>query len=79
MLSKEKMDRINELARKSKKEDLTTAEKSEQKKLRDEYLEVFRENFKAQLGSIEIVDPEMEEEAEESAIEVINDNNKNMH
>jgi len=74
MLTKEKMNRINELARKSKETDLTAEEKKEQKTLRDEYISVFRENFKAQLESIEIVDPVMEEEAEESAIEVIKEN-----
>ncbi|MBS4535201.1 DUF896 domain-containing protein [Clostridium sp. D2Q-14] len=56
MLSKDKIDRINELARKSKKEGLSLSEKAEQKKLREEYLKKFRNNFKKQLDSIEIVD-----------------------
>ena len=73
MLPKEKIDRINELARKSKITDLSAGEKAEQKALREEYLSAFRENFRAQLENIEIVDGEMEEEAEESAIEVINE------
>lgn len=54
MLSKEKMDRINELAKKSKAEGLTEAEKSEQKVLREEYLAKFRTNFRQQLENIEI-------------------------
>lgn len=54
MLSKEKLDRINILANKSKKGSLTESEKIEQKLLREEYLEAFRENFKRQLDNIEV-------------------------
>ena len=56
MLSKEKMNRINELARKSKAGELSRDEKEEQKKLRDEYLVKFRKSFQNQLESIKIVD-----------------------
>ncbi len=55
---KEKIDRINFLANKSKKEGLTEIEKQEQKKLREEYLKNFRENFRKQLECIKIVDKE---------------------
>lgn len=58
MLSKEKIDRINELSNKSKTEGLTDSEKAEQKSLREEYLVQFRVSFKQQLDSIEIVDAE---------------------
>lgn len=54
----EKIDRINFLANKSKKEGLTEEEKLEQKQLREEYLKNFRENFRKQLESIRIVDKE---------------------
>ncbi|SHJ52231.1 Uncharacterized protein YnzC, UPF0291/DUF896 family [Geosporobacter subterraneus DSM 17957] len=54
----EKIDRINFLANKSKKEGLTEEEKLEQKQLREEYLQNFRENFRKQLESIRIVDKE---------------------
>lgn len=54
MLSKEKMARINELANKSKAEGLTEDEKKEQKKLRDEYLSVFRKGFRKRLENLEI-------------------------
>ena len=37
-MEKEKVDRINELARLSKQRELTPSEKDEQKKLREEYL-----------------------------------------
>jgi uncharacterized protein YnzC (UPF0291/DUF896 family) len=56
MLSKEKIERINTLARKAKSEGLTPAEAHEQKKLRSEYLENFRTSFKNQLHSVKVVD-----------------------
>lgn len=58
MLSKEKMDRINHLARKSKSEGLNPEEKKEQDKLRKEYLEAFRSSFKKTLDNVIIVDEE---------------------
>ncbi|MCI6420881.1 MAG: DUF896 domain-containing protein [Blautia sp.] len=48
------IDRINALARKSKTEGLTPAEKEEQKKLRAEYIAVIRMNMRAQLDNISI-------------------------
>lgn len=56
MLSKEKIQRINELAAKSKSEGLTSVEKQEQEDLRKEYIAAFREHFISQLECIEIVD-----------------------
>lgn len=55
MLSKEKLDRINYLANKSKSEGLNEEEKKEQKELREEYIKVFKEGFRKQLDSIKIV------------------------
>ena len=51
-----KILRINELAKKSKEEGLSEAEKLEQKALRDEYIAAVRKNFKATLDNIKIVD-----------------------
>ena len=51
MLKKEKIDRINHLAKKSKQEGLTEAEKEEQAVLRKEYIENFREQFKGHLNT----------------------------
>ena len=65
MLEKEKMNRINELARTSKERELHEHEKAEQAGLRTEYLDAFRKNFKEQLDCIELVDGE-EEESEDS-------------
>jgi len=56
MLDKEKMNRINELARASKERALDNDEKAEQEGLRKEYIKKFRENFKAHLDNIEIKD-----------------------
>ena len=50
----EKIQRINELSRKSKAEGLTEEEKKEQAVLRREFVESFRSNLKAQLGNIDI-------------------------
>lgn len=48
------IDRINELYHKSQDEGLTEAEKEEQKKLRQEYVQIVRQNFKNQLDNIDI-------------------------
>ena len=55
-MEKAKIDRINELAHKSKSEGLTETEKEEQRILRKEFLAEIRANFKATLESIEIVE-----------------------
>jgi uncharacterized protein YnzC (UPF0291/DUF896 family) len=62
MLSKEKLDRLNFLARKKKAEGLNEEETAEQQELRQEYLKNFKDSFRRQLDNIEIVDPEEEEE-----------------
>lgn len=54
MLSLEKINRINELAHKSKKVGLTPEEKSEQDTLRKEYIAVFRNNLKITLESLNL-------------------------
>jgi len=56
MVSKEKLDRINELARKSKVTELSQEEKEEQQALRSEYIANFREVFRGQLEQIKFVD-----------------------
>lgn len=49
-----KIERINELYRKSKAEGLTDAELREQTILRKEFVEAFRRNLKSQLDNIDI-------------------------
>ena len=75
MIGKDKIDRINELAKKQKEVGLTEEEKAEQNKLRDEYVGAIRTNVRAQLDRIKIVDtlvPEEEwtEEEKEHAAEL---------
>ena len=48
------IDRINELYHKSQKEGLTEAEREEQARLRKEYVQIVRNNFKLQLDNIDI-------------------------
>lgn len=56
MISQEKLDKINYLAKKKKETGLTLEEQKEQDVLRKEYLENFRKAFRKQLDNIEIVD-----------------------
>lgn len=60
-MEKAKLDRINELAHKSKAEGLSDAEKQEQHELRQEFLAEIRADVKASLESIEFVDEAVEE------------------
>ena len=55
IVTQEKINRINELYRKSKAEGLTEAEKQEQAILRQEFIASFRNNLKAQLDNIDVV------------------------
>jgi uncharacterized protein YnzC (UPF0291/DUF896 family) len=58
MLSKNKMNRINELAKKSKASGLTESEAKEQTKLRKEYLETFRQSMKGTIENTRVFDSE---------------------
>ena len=55
-MDKTKIDRINYLARKSKTEGLTNAEKAEQQALRNEYREGFRRSLTVQLENTYCID-----------------------
>lgn len=56
MITQEQINRINELARKSKAEGLNNAEKEEQAKLRRIYIDSFKESLVGQLENTYIVD-----------------------
>lgn len=56
MITKEMIDRINELYHKSKEVGLSEEEKAEQARLRMEYVKEIRERVKHQLDNIEFVD-----------------------
>ena len=53
-MKQERIDRINELARKAKSEGLTDAEKAEQAELRAEYIKDFRASLRGTLNNISI-------------------------
>ena len=56
-MEQQKLDRISELARKSRTaEGLTDAERAEQMALRQEYIESMKRSLRAQLDNIEIID-----------------------
>ena len=56
MITKEMIDRINFLSRKSREESLSEEEKQEQAELRRKYIEHIKGQVRQQLESIEIVD-----------------------
>lgn len=58
MMTKEKIERINELARKSKAEGLNDAERQEQQVLRREYIESMKVNLRGQLDNIDVQEPD---------------------
>ena len=55
-MEESKINRINELYRKSKAEGLTESEKEEQALLRKQYIEDFKRNLRGQLNNIDIVE-----------------------
>lgn len=56
-MTKDKIDRINELARKQKTEEgLTDAERAEQQQLRSEYIHSVKRNLSLQLENTVILD-----------------------
>lgn len=57
-MNDEKINRINELYRKSKAEGLTESEKKEQDMLRKEFVANVRGNLRAQLNNIDMINPD---------------------
>ncbi|WP_407370557.1 DUF896 family protein [Carnobacterium sp.] len=58
MLPKDQIERINELAKKSKGKGLTIQEQVEQKELRDAYITAFRGGMRNTIEGVKIVDEE---------------------
>lgn len=75
MLDKAKIERINELANKKKSEGLTDSEAKEQTKLRAEYLQAFRGNFKNTIENTKIIDPEGNDVTPDKVKEIQKKNN----
>lgn len=57
-MQQSKLDRINELYRKSKAEGLTDEEKIEQQELRKEYVRLVHNNLRGQIENISFVNPD---------------------
>ncbi|MBR3768667.1 MAG: DUF896 domain-containing protein [Clostridia bacterium] len=57
-MTQKTIDRINELARKSKTVGLTVEEKEEQQKLRREYIDAYKQSLHAQLDNTVVVRPD---------------------
>ena len=57
-MEKNKIERINFLAHKSKTDGLSDSEKIEQQKLRDEYRAYMRNGYMEQLNRVYITDPD---------------------
>lgn len=57
-MTEKEIQRINELYHKSKGEGLTPAEKEEQARLRQEYIQAIRQNLKGTLSNISILEPD---------------------
>jgi len=57
-VTQDKINRINELARKSKQAPLSADELAEQKSLRDEYRADFKKSLTGQLENITILEPD---------------------
>lgn len=58
MLSPDKLNRINELSRKSKTAGLSTEEAKEQSVLRQEYLQTFRKTMRGTIENVTVIDPD---------------------
>jgi uncharacterized protein YnzC (UPF0291/DUF896 family) len=54
----QRITRINELFHKSKNEGLTEEEKTEQARLRSEYIAAIRQNLRGTLENVSIIDPD---------------------
>ena len=55
MFDQNKLNRINELAKKNKEEGLTKAELKEREELRKEFLANFRAHFRSRLDNVKVV------------------------
>ncbi|MGE7621655.1 DUF896 domain-containing protein [Viridibacillus sp. NPDC096237] len=75
MLSKEKLQRISVLSKKSKSQGLTVEEAKEQTALRKEYLDTFRSSMRETIENVRVFDPEGNEVTPEKLRQKQNKNN----
>lgn len=71
----ELIKRINYLAQQSKERELSTDEKAEQQKLRNEYLGMIRGQVKNHLASVKVVDEEGQDVTPDKLKELKKNNN----
>lgn len=76
-MDKDKINRINVLAKKSKEIGLDESEKAEQINLRNEYVRIYRESLRSQLNSIKVVDKDGNDITPEKLKEAKNKNSFN--
>jgi uncharacterized protein YnzC (UPF0291/DUF896 family) len=79
VLSKEKINRINELSKRAKTTGLTKQEEKEQQALRKEYIQTFRKSFKNQLHSVTVVDENGNDVTPDALKESKKNQNKPLH
>jgi uncharacterized protein YnzC (UPF0291/DUF896 family) len=79
VLSKEKINRINELSKRAKTIGLTKQEEKEQQALRKEYIQTFRKSFKNQLHSVTVVDENGNDVTPDALKESKKNQNKPLH
>lgn len=77
MLSKEKINRINELSKKSKSAGLSVEEAKEQTQLRKEYLSSFRSSMRDTIENVKVIDPDGTDVTPEKVKQA--QNRKNLH
>jgi uncharacterized protein YnzC (UPF0291/DUF896 family) len=77
MFPKNKLDRINELAKKKKEKGLTHEEAKEQTKLRGEYLKNFRSTMVNTIENVKIFDPKGNDVTPQKVKDI--QNKKKMH
>lgn len=79
MLPKEKMLRINELAKKAKESGLTNEEAKEQTKLRAEYLKQFRSSMRQTIENVRVYDTEGQDVTPDKVKRIQAGKNKKLH
>lgn len=77
MLAKEKINRINELSKKSKTTGLSIEEAKEQTLLRKEYLSSFRSSMRDTIENVKVIDPDGTDVTPEKVRQA--QNRKNLH
>lgn len=79
MLTAEKLNRLNELAKKKKLGTLTDDELKEQQVLREEYLVTFRESMKNTIENVRVIDPNGDDVTPEKLKKIQEERQKDIH